>query len=53
MMREENADLRRGASPDGTNRQLKLLTGRYWNKDKYVDFQGEACARAWQHEMRT
>jgi len=41
MMREENADYDVALRPDGTNRQLKLLTGRYWNKDKYVDFQGE------------
>src|ERR1035438_8458555 len=27
--------------PNGTEKQLKSLTGRYWNKGKYVEFQGE------------
>jgi hypothetical protein len=42
MMREENADYDVVPLPDGTTqKQLKLLTGRYWDKDKYVNFQGE------------
>ena len=41
MMREETADYDVVPLPDGTQKQLKSLTGRYWNKDKYVDFQGE------------
>ena len=42
MMREENADYDVVPLPDGTvQKQLKSLTGRYWNKDKYVDFQSE------------
>jgi hypothetical protein len=42
MMREETADYDVMPLPDGTKKQLKLLTGRYWNKGKYFDFQGEA-----------
>ncbi len=42
MMREETADYDVVPLPDGTQKQLKSLTGRYWNKDKYVDFQGDA-----------
>jgi|SRR5271166_684076 len=41
MMREETSDYDVVPSPDGTQKQLKSLTGRYWNKNKYVDFQGE------------
>src|ERR1035438_8444666 len=41
MMREETADYEVVALPDATTKQLKLLTGRYWEKGKYVEFQGE------------
>jgi len=41
MVREETADYDVVPLPNGTQKQLKLLTGRYWNKGKYVDFQGE------------
>jgi hypothetical protein len=41
MMREETADYDVAPLPDGTEKRLKLLTGRYWNKGKYVDIQGE------------
>jgi len=41
MVREETADYDVVPLPDGTRKQLKLLTGRYWNKGTYVDFQGE------------
>ncbi len=42
MMREENADYDVMMLPDGTiQKQLKSFNGRYWNKDKYVDFKGE------------
>ena len=41
MVREETADYDVVPLPDGTQKQLKSLTGRYWNKGKYVDFQGE------------
>ena len=44
MMREENADYAVVPQPDGTvKKQLKALTGRYWNKDKYVDFKASLC----------
>ncbi len=41
MMREETADYNVVPLPNGTQKQLKSLTGRYWSKDKYVEFQGE------------
>ena len=41
MMREETADYDVVPLPDGPQKQLKSLTGRYWNKDKYVEFKGE------------
>src|SRR5271167_4946008 len=34
MMREETADYDVVPLPDGTQKQLKSLTGRYWNKGK-------------------
>ena len=43
MMREESADYDVVPLPDGTQKKLKSLTGRYWNKGKYVDFQGEGA----------
>jgi hypothetical protein len=47
MVREETADYDVVPLPDGTTqKQLKLLTGRYWNKGKYVDFQGEPVPAA-------
>ena len=45
-MREETADYDVVPLPDGTQKQLKSLTGRYWNKGKYVDFQGEPVPEA-------
>jgi hypothetical protein len=43
MMREETADYEVLPLPDGPQKQLKMLTGRYWDKDKdqYGDFKGE------------
>jgi hypothetical protein len=41
MLREESADYDVVPMPDGTQKQLKLLTGSYWSKGKYADFQGE------------
>ncbi len=32
--------------PEGTQKELKLLTGRYWHKGKYEDFQGEPVPEA-------
>lgn len=46
MMREETADYDVVPLPDGTQKQLKSLTGRYWNKGKYVSFQGEPVPEA-------
>jgi hypothetical protein len=41
MLREETADYDVIPLPDGTQKELKVLTGRYWNKGKYQTFQGE------------
>ena len=43
MMREETADYEVLPLPDGPQKQLKMLTGRYWDKDndRYRDFKGE------------
>ena len=46
MMREETADYDVVPLPGGAQKQLKLLTGRYWNKAKYVAFQGEPVPEA-------
>ena len=45
MMREETADYDIVPLSDGIQKRLKLLTGRYWNKSKYVDFQGDPAPR--------
>lgn len=41
LLREETADYDVVPTPDGTQKELKLLTGRYWSKGKYEAFQGE------------
>ncbi|HMD98066.1 MAG TPA: hypothetical protein VKM93_12155 [Terriglobia bacterium] len=41
LMREESADYRVTPMPDGTQKQLTLITGRYWHKGQYVEFKGE------------
>jgi hypothetical protein len=41
VLREETADYDVVPTPDGTQKELKLLTGRYWSKGKYETFQGE------------
>ncbi|MGB8582822.1 MAG: hypothetical protein WCD47_18525 [Candidatus Sulfotelmatobacter sp.] len=46
MVREETADYDVIPLPDGTQKQLKSLTGRYWSKGKYVAFQGEQVPEA-------
>jgi hypothetical protein len=46
LLREETADYDVVATPDGTQKELKLLTGRYWNKGKYESFQGEPVPEA-------
>lgn len=46
LQREETADYDVVPTPDGTQKELKLLTGRYWNKGKYETFQGEPVPEA-------
>jgi hypothetical protein len=46
LLREETADYEVVPTPDGTQKDLKLLTGRYWNKGKYETFQGEPAPEA-------
>ncbi len=41
LQREETADYDVTPVPDGTQKELKTITGRYWNKGKYETFQGE------------
>jgi hypothetical protein len=41
VLREETADYEVLPTPDGTQKELTLLTGRYWTKGKYETFQGE------------
>lgn len=41
LLREETHDYRVIPTPDGTKKELQFLTGRYWRKGKYLDFQGE------------
>ncbi len=46
LLREETADYDVVPQPDGSQKELKLLTGRYWNKGKYEAFQGEPVPEA-------
>ena len=46
MLREETADYAVVPMPDGTQKQLKELTGRYWTKGKYVEFSGDPAPEA-------
>jgi hypothetical protein len=46
VLREETADYDVVPTPDGTQKDLKLLTGRYWNKGTYQTFQGEPVPEA-------
>jgi len=41
LLREERADYDVVPTADGTQKELKLITGRYWNKGKYEAFEGE------------
>lgn len=41
LLREETADYDVTPLPEGTEKKLKLITGRYWRKGKYQPFQGE------------
>lgn len=46
VQREETADYDVVPTPDGTQKELKLITGRYWNKGKYETFRGEPVPEA-------
>lgn len=46
LLREETADYDVVPTPDGTQKELKLLTGRYWHQGKYETFQGEPAPEA-------
>jgi hypothetical protein len=46
VLREETADYDVTPTPQGTQKELKLLTGRYWHKGKYEPFQGEPAPEA-------
>ena|SRR5215469_3830969 len=52
LMREETADYEIVPMGTGTQKQLKALTGRYWHKGKYEDFDGEPVpgADSWDGE---
>src|SRR5262249_53508102 len=39
MMREETSDYDVIPTPEGTEKKLKLETGRYWHKGKYEEYQ--------------
>jgi len=41
VMREETADYNMTPTPDGTQKELQLITGRYWHAGRYQTFQGE------------
>jgi hypothetical protein len=41
LLREEMADYDVVPTADGTQKELKLITGRYWSKGKYESFEGE------------
>jgi len=46
MMREETTEYDVVPTETGTQKQLKLLTGRYWDNGKYEDFKGEPVPEA-------
>ncbi len=46
VLREETTDYDVIPAADGTQKELKLLMGRYWNKGKYEAFQGEPVPEA-------
>jgi len=41
LQREETADYDVTPTPDGTLKKLKRITGRYWQKGKYVTFEAD------------
>src|SRR5215831_21376638 len=46
LAREETADYQVMPTPNGQNKELKRLTGRYWHQGGYSDFQGEPVPEA-------
>jgi hypothetical protein len=46
MMREETTDYHMVPQAEKTQRQLEKLTGKYWKKGKYVEFEGEPVPEA-------
>ena len=46
LLREETADYHVIPQPNGTEKSLQHLTGRYWHDGKYVDFSGEPLPAA-------
>ncbi|SRR5579871_4134737 len=41
LTREETTDYDVAPTPEGTQKNLKKLTGKYWSKGKYLNFEGE------------
>ena len=41
LIREETADYDVAPTPEGMQKSLKALTGKYWSKGKYLTFEGE------------
>ncbi len=41
LIREETADYLVTPNPAGTRKELNSISGRYWHKRSYVDFEGE------------
>jgi len=46
LLREETADYDVAPTPEGTEKKLNQLTGRYWTKGKYETFSGEPVPHA-------
>jgi hypothetical protein len=46
LMREETTDYAVLPTPDGTKKERKLITGRYWHKGRYLEFHGEPVPEA-------
>lgn len=46
LLREETADYDVAPTPEGTEKKLNSLTGRYWTKGKYETFNGDPAPEA-------
>jgi hypothetical protein len=46
LMREETTDYLVVPTPDGTKKELRLVTGRYWHKGRYLAFRGKPVPEA-------